>query len=47
MKGASMKPHTTRNEQETVICLEAEEIELDLEVLEEVIAPIVGPCTRK
>jgi hypothetical protein len=30
-----------------VIAVEIEEIELDLEVLEEVIAPITGPCNRK
>lgn len=42
-----MKPLTTKDEKETVIGIEAEEVELDLEALEDVIAPTVGPCFRK
>lgn len=42
-----MKPLTTKDEKETVIGIEVEEIELDLEVLEDLIAPTIGPCYRK
>ena len=42
-----MKPQTSKDEQETTIGWTSEEIELDLEELEELIAPSVGPCYRK
>jgi hypothetical protein len=42
-----MKPQTIKDEKEAVNAIETEEIELDLEVLEEVIAPAVGPCNRR
>lgn len=42
-----MKPQTIKDEKENVIAVEIEEIELDLEELEELIAPSVGPCYRK
>lgn len=42
-----MKPQTIKDEKENVIAIETEEIDLDLEVLEEVIAPITGPCNRR
>ena len=47
MKGEPMKPQTGKDEQETMIGRTSEEIELDLEELEEVIAPTIGPCYRK
>jgi hypothetical protein len=47
MKGEPMKPQTSKDEQETAIGRTCEEIELDLEELEEVIAPVIGPCDRK
>lgn len=42
-----MKTQMSKDEIETTIGMEPEEIELDLEVLEEVIAPAVGPCNRR
>jgi hypothetical protein len=42
-----MKPQTIKDEKDTVITIETEEIELDLEALEEVIAPVIGPCNRR
>ena len=42
-----MKPQNVKDERETVGIIITEEIELDLEELEEVIAPVVGPCDRK
>ena len=42
-----MKPQNVKDEKETVSIIVVEEIELDLEELEEVIAPATGPCTRK
>ena len=41
-----MKPQANNDEKETLIASETVEIELDLEELEEVIAPAVGPCNR-
>ena len=42
-----MKSQTSTDEQENMIGWTSEEIELDLEELEELIAPTVGPCYRK
>jgi len=42
-----MKPQTIKDEKETTISIEAEEIELDLELLEEVIVPGIEPCYRR
>ena len=42
-----MKPQANNDEKETVSASETAEIELDLEELEEVIAPAVGPCNRR
>jgi hypothetical protein len=42
-----MEAQTSKDGNKKVIAVEIEEIELDLEVLEEVIAPITGPCNRK
>ncbi len=39
-----MQPQTIKDEKETTISIGAEEIELDLELLEEMIAPTVLPC---
>jgi hypothetical protein len=47
MKGETMKQQTSKDEQETTIGSTTVEIELNLEELEELIAPIVGPCNRK
>ena len=47
MKGEAMKSQNVKDERETVGVIVTEEIELDLEELEEVIAPGVGPCYRK
>ena len=46
-KGETMKSQNVKDERETVGVIVTEEIELDLEELEEVIAPSVGPCYRK
>jgi len=42
-----MKPQANNDEKETIIAGETDGIELDLEELEEVIAPAVGPCNRR
>jgi hypothetical protein len=43
-----MQPQTTKDQKATVISsIEVVEVELDLEELEEVIAPAVGPCNRR
>jgi hypothetical protein len=42
-----MEPKSSKDEKVTLTAMESEEIKLTLEELEEVIAPIVGPCTRK
>jgi hypothetical protein len=42
-----MKPQNVKDDKESVSIIVAEEIELDLEELEELIAPGVGPCYRK
>jgi hypothetical protein len=42
-----MKPQANNDEKETFIAGEFDGIELDLEELEEVIAPAVGPCNRR
>jgi hypothetical protein len=42
-----MEPKSSKDEKLTLTALESEEIELDLEELEEVIAPVVGPCNRQ
>jgi hypothetical protein len=47
MKGEIMKPQATKDKKDAVVALASEDIELDLEVLEEVIAPSVGPCYKK